>query len=105
MTDSFSCKCLSIEKSKTLYTTQLVTLPHKLKKKLKCWLDDDTLKTQVTYQKLEEMRPLAQTTKSEVMDFVDVADQHTMGALSTHRKYDWTATEKLWEVTMIVVDC
>ena len=66
-------------------------------------VDDDTLETQATYQKLEEMRPLARTTYSEVMDFVDVADQHTMGALSTHRKYDWTAAEKLWEVTMLLI--
>ena len=50
--------------------SQLVTLPHKLKKKLKCWLNDDTLETQATYQKLEEMHPLARTTYSEVMDFV-----------------------------------
>lgn len=37
------------------------------------------------------------------MGFVDQADQHILTSLSPHHKLHWSAAEKMWEITMLLV--
>ena len=75
----------------------------KTEKEFEILVEDGSEENQSQYEEIKEIRPLVRAKYSEIMDFVDRADQHTMGALVPNRKKHWTTAEKIWEITMLLM--
>ena len=88
---------------RTLCTMSTVFLDDPIAKELKILVEDGSEEAQSQFQKLTEIRPEIWNKYSEIMDFVDRADQYISGALSKNRKKHWSTAEKVWELTMLVI--
>ncbi len=67
-----------------------------------CLVEEDGTVDQCALHEVDEARPQVRQKYSEMMDFVDNADQHITSSLSPFRKRHWTSALTLWGLTMLL---